>query len=89
MIQGTGIDMVDIPRIAALIEEHGDRFLERVFTPKEIAFCRQFPHPDPRPRLQHIHDPPPRLMCERVEHSSHVVFGGHVMNTLHMAVGVK
>jgi holo-[acyl-carrier protein] synthase len=38
-IIGLGIDATDIPRIAATIERYGDRFLQRVFTPNEIAYC--------------------------------------------------
>ena len=34
---GIGIDLVDIPRIREAAERHGDRFLEKVFTPTEIA----------------------------------------------------
>ena len=30
-----GIDLVDFPRIEALIENHGQRFLDRVFTERE------------------------------------------------------
>ena len=30
-----GIDLVDFPRIEELIERHGSRFLDRVFTPRE------------------------------------------------------
>jgi holo-[acyl-carrier protein] synthase len=40
MIYGLGIDLVKIPRLAAAIERYGDRFLNRVFTPGEIAYCR-------------------------------------------------
>ena len=39
-IVGTGIDLVEVPRIAASIERFGDRFLERVFTADEIRYCR-------------------------------------------------
>jgi len=38
-IIGTGIDVIDIHRIEALIEKKGDRFLNRVFTEKEIEYC--------------------------------------------------
>jgi holo-[acyl-carrier protein] synthase len=38
-IIGLGIDATDIPRIAATIERYGDRFLQRVFTDGEIAYC--------------------------------------------------
>ena len=41
MIVGTGIDMVEISRIEASIARFGDRFLARVFTPGEIAYCRR------------------------------------------------
>ncbi|MBV9481795.1 MAG: holo-[acyl-carrier-protein] synthase [Acidobacteria bacterium] len=40
MIVGTGIDVVEVPRVAAAIERFGDRFLERVFTEKEIHYCQ-------------------------------------------------
>lgn len=38
-IIGLGLDATDIPRIAATIERFGDRFLQRVFTAGEIAYC--------------------------------------------------
>jgi holo-[acyl-carrier protein] synthase len=38
-IIGTGLDATEIPRIAASIERYGSRFLDRVFTPGEIAYC--------------------------------------------------
>lgn len=37
MILGLGSDICDIRRIEAVIAQHGDRFLERVFTPLERA----------------------------------------------------
>jgi holo-[acyl-carrier protein] synthase len=37
MILGIGSDICDARRIAAVIERHGDRFLERIFTPQERA----------------------------------------------------
>ncbi len=40
-IIGTGIDATDIERIAASIERYGDRFIHRVFTEGEIAYCRR------------------------------------------------
>lgn len=40
MIVGTGIDIVEVPRIAAAIERFGERFLARVFTPDEIRYCK-------------------------------------------------
>jgi holo-[acyl-carrier protein] synthase len=40
MLVGTGIDMIEIRRIAQSIERFGDRFKSRVFTPGEIAYCQ-------------------------------------------------
>jgi holo-[acyl-carrier protein] synthase len=39
MTSGTGIDIVSVARIARLIGDRGPRFLERWFTPGEIAYC--------------------------------------------------
>jgi holo-[acyl-carrier protein] synthase len=38
-IIGLGLDATDIPRIAATIDRYGDRFLQRIFTDGEIAYC--------------------------------------------------
>jgi len=40
-IIGIGLDATDIPRISTAIERYGDRFLHRVFTADEIAYCRR------------------------------------------------
>jgi holo-[acyl-carrier protein] synthase len=40
-IIGSGIDATEIARIAASIERYGDRFVLRVFTDGEIAYCRR------------------------------------------------
>ena len=42
MIVGIGIDVAEVKRIRAVIESHGERFLRRVFTPDEVAYCEQF-----------------------------------------------
>lgn len=39
MIVGTGIDIAEVPRIREVIERHGQRFLQRVFTEGEIKYC--------------------------------------------------
>ncbi len=39
MIVGTGIDIIEVSRVAASIERFGRRFLERVFTTAEIRYC--------------------------------------------------
>jgi len=41
MLVGTGIDMIEIERIAQSIARYGDRFLARIFTPGEIAYCQR------------------------------------------------
>ncbi len=46
-ILGTGIDLVENARIAASIEKFGDRFLHRIFTPGEIAYCASMAKPTP------------------------------------------
>jgi holo-[acyl-carrier protein] synthase len=40
MLVGTGIDLIEVPRIAQSIERYGERFLSRIFTDEEIAYCR-------------------------------------------------
>jgi holo-[acyl-carrier protein] synthase len=37
MILGLGSDLVDIRRIEKVLERHGDRFIQRIFTPIERA----------------------------------------------------
>ena len=37
---GAGVDLIEIERVAGVLERHGERFLRRVFTPGEIAYCR-------------------------------------------------
>lgn len=34
-----GTDMIEINRVQKAIEELGEKFLQRIFTPKEIAYC--------------------------------------------------
>lgn len=40
MILGVGTDMIEINRIERSIEQFGDRFLHRIFTAEEIAYCQ-------------------------------------------------
>ncbi|MBQ4076156.1 MAG: holo-ACP synthase [Mailhella sp.] len=37
MILGTGFDITSLPRIKALLEKHGERFLMRILTAEELA----------------------------------------------------
>jgi holo-[acyl-carrier protein] synthase len=41
MIVGTGVDLAEVPRIRATIERFGARFVERVYTPAEIAYVER------------------------------------------------
>ncbi len=38
-IQAIGVDMAEIDRIAQTIARHGERFVKRIFTAAEIAYC--------------------------------------------------
>ena len=40
-IIGTGLDATEIERIADAIERFGERFVHRIFTEGEIAYCRR------------------------------------------------
>lgn len=39
-IVSVGTDIVECIRISRMIERHGEQFLDRVFTPHEIAYCQ-------------------------------------------------
>ena len=41
MIVGTGVDLAEVPRIRASVERFGQRFVERIFTPAEIAYVER------------------------------------------------
>ena len=45
MILGLGIDLIETARIQASLERFGDRFLNRVFLPGEIAYCKTMKSP--------------------------------------------
>jgi holo-[acyl-carrier protein] synthase len=38
-IIGLGLDATDIDRVAGTVERYGDRFLRRIFTEGEVAYC--------------------------------------------------
>ena len=42
-IIGLGLDATEVHRIADTMIHYGDRFLNRVFTVDEIAYCRRRP----------------------------------------------
>ena len=41
MIVGTGVDLAEVPRIRASIERYGDKFIQRIYTPREIAYVQR------------------------------------------------
>jgi holo-[acyl-carrier protein] synthase len=48
-VKGVGVDLALIPRLRAIVGRWDDRFLRRVFTDEEIAYCRR--RRDPMPHL--------------------------------------
>ena len=36
----TGVDIIEIARVKDVAERHGERFLKRIYTPGEVAYCR-------------------------------------------------
>jgi holo-[acyl-carrier protein] synthase len=43
-ILGIGTDIVECPRIGKMIEQHGEIFLRRVYTEREIRYCQARKH---------------------------------------------
>ena len=41
MIVGTGVDLAEVDRIKASIERFGAKFVERIYTPAEIAYVER------------------------------------------------
>ena len=41
MIVGIGIDLAEVSRIREAIERHGQRFIQRIYTEKEIAYVER------------------------------------------------
>ena len=48
-VRGIGVDLTVIPRMRRVVERWGERFLRRVFTDEELAYCRR--RRDPVPHL--------------------------------------
>jgi len=42
VIVGLGLDIAEIDRIEEAIARHGEPFLNRLFTPREIEYCERF-----------------------------------------------
>src|SRR4051812_23208277 len=43
-IIGIGTDIVECPRIGKMVENHGELFLRRVYTEREIRYCQSRKH---------------------------------------------
>jgi holo-[acyl-carrier protein] synthase len=41
VILGSGVDLCEVPRIEAAIARYGPRFLNRIFTAREIAYAEE------------------------------------------------
>ncbi|MEW6509723.1 MAG: holo-ACP synthase [Bacteroidota bacterium] len=48
MVRGIGVDIIEIDRIKKSVETIGDHFVQKVYTPSEIAYCDAKAH-----RYQH------------------------------------
>lgn len=49
MIVGIGVDLIEIERVKAAHKKHGQRFIDRLFTPAEAKYCLR--KKDPYPSL--------------------------------------
>src|SRR5688572_3404279 len=47
MILGVGIDIIEVTRIQASFEKFGERFVNRILHPAEIAYCLSHKSPAP------------------------------------------
>ena len=47
MILGVGIDLIEVARVQASYEKFGERFLNRILHPNEIAYCLSHKMPGP------------------------------------------
>jgi holo-[acyl-carrier protein] synthase len=47
MILGTGIDIIEVARIASSFEKFGEKFVNRILLPDEIAYCLTHKNPAP------------------------------------------
>lgn len=47
MILGIGNDILEIERVREAIDSQGDRFIQKLFSPREQAYCKKFNDPVP------------------------------------------
>jgi holo-[acyl-carrier protein] synthase len=45
VLLGMGCDVIEVARVKGVVERQGDRFLDRVFTAEERAYCYARAHP--------------------------------------------
>jgi len=45
VLVGLGADLIEVERVKGVLERQGPRFLERVFTEEERAYCSKMAHP--------------------------------------------
>jgi holo-[acyl-carrier protein] synthase len=44
MIYGIGVDLIRVDRLGRVVDRYGERFLKRVYTDREIAYCYSRAH---------------------------------------------
>jgi holo-[acyl-carrier protein] synthase len=44
-VLNTGVDLVEIDRLEQVMKRRGERFISKVFTPSERAYCEERPRP--------------------------------------------
>ncbi len=47
MIVGLGVDLIEIERVKSAHKKFGKRFIDRLFTPQEAAYCLKKSEPYP------------------------------------------
>jgi len=47
MILGIGIDLIEVARVKSSLEKFGERFVNRILLPDEIAYCQSHKEPAP------------------------------------------
>lgn len=45
ILMGLGTDVIEVERVRGVLERQGERFLHRVFTEEERAYCTSMAHP--------------------------------------------
>jgi len=48
VINSIGNDIIEVARIKAILEKYGQKFLDRIFSKEEQAYCLSFDDPSPR-----------------------------------------